>query len=501
VIVSFLHTGIKHLRHFCPKLIIFCLVIHQLSFQVQAQDSGPQDKTAQEIKFKYAFDIGGEPAFAIIQDRDGFMWFSSFFNGLLRYDGSSLKKYREGPGSISSDFVTQLFEDSDGFIWAGTNAGLNKYDKITNTFSVYRKDPQKPEQSIASSTFNLSSNTIIEDKNGILWFGTQSGLSRYDKGTGKFTNFWHQPDNPNSLSGNDIYTVFLDSEGLIWIGTKHSGANIYNPNKGTFTRFEHSADHPNSIPDNDIQAIVEDRQGFIWLGSRSNGLIRYNKKDGQFKHYKHNPNDPASLPQMSISDLYLKRDGKIAIIPSTSAVGLILFDPNSGSYEQQRKKPGDPFSLTTDTIQDVFEDRDGTLWVVHNNGKVDKHDPQAHRFNLYKHNPLDPKSLASDAPVPIFEDSKGNIWIGHFGAGLDRYNPETDDFTNFKPDSTNPKALPHGYPSVFLSNFSKPPPQVATHMTSGSSLSWIKRTEVTAEKLSASVGSCLYTFLSPVLRL
>ncbi|MDM8567280.1 two-component regulator propeller domain-containing protein [Candidatus Halobeggiatoa sp. HSG11] len=403
-----------------------------------------------DIKFEYAFDIGGEPCFAIIQDRDGFMWFSSFFNGLLRYDGSSLKKYREGSGSISSDFVTQLFEDSNGYIWAGTNAGLNKYDKNTNTFTIYTKDSQKPNQTLANNTFNLSSNTIVEDQEGLLWFGTQSGLSYFDKHTEKFTNFWHDPNDPNSLSGNDIYSVFLDSEGFIWIGTKHSGANKYDKKTGKFTRFQHSSDDPNSLPNNDIQAIIEDQQGFIWFGSRSNGLIRYDKKTNHFTHFKHNPSYSTSLPQMSISDLYLKQDGKIAVIPSTSAVGLILFDPKNGTYQQQHKKPGNPFSLTTDTVQDVFEDRDGTLWVVHNNGKVDKHDPKAHRFNLYKHNPLNPKSLASNAPVPVFEDSKGNIWIGHFGAGLDRYNPETDDFTHFKPDSNNPKTLPHGYPAGFF---------------------------------------------------
>ena len=63
------------------------------------------------LRFVYAFDIGGQPSFSTIQDRDGFLWFGSFFNGLVRYDGSSVKQYRGGPGSISSDFVTQLFED------------------------------------------------------------------------------------------------------------------------------------------------------------------------------------------------------------------------------------------------------------------------------------------------------------------------------------------------------------------------------------------------------
>ncbi len=404
----------------------------------------------QGYKFKYAFDIGGEPSFAVIQDRDGFLWFSSFFNGVVRYDGSGTKKIKEGPGSISSDFTTQLLEDSDGEIWIGTNAGLNRYNKTTDRVTIYRKDPNRPEKTIASDTFNLSSATIIQDRDGLFWFGTQSGLSRFDKKTETFTSYWHDSEDPNSLSGNDIFSVFEDSEGLIWIGTKKSGVNRFDKKSGNFVRFRHDPNNINTIPDNEIQSIIEDQQGYLWFASRAKGLIRFDKRTRRFKHFTNDPADPKSIPQMSIWELYLKSDGKIAVIPSTSAVGLVLFDPATETFEQYQADPGDPYSITTDTVHDVFEDRNGILWVVHNNGKVDKSDPKAHRFNLYQNNPKNENSLASNGPIPIFEDSKKNIWIGHFGAGLDRYNPQTDDFTHFKPDPKDPTTLPHGYPAGFF---------------------------------------------------
>jgi|GEM_PF-6537234 len=403
----------------------------------------------QDIKFQYAFDIGGEPSFAVIEDRDGFLWFSSFFNGMVRFDGSSVKKFREGPGAVSNDFVTHLLEDRNGDIWVGTNFGLNRYNKETNTFTHFFKDPENPETSLASSTFNLSSNTIIEDAEGYLWFGTQSGLSRFDVKTNTFRNFWHDPGDPKSLSDNDIFSVFEDSDGVIWVGTKHHGLNRFDKKTETFTRLRHDPADPHSLPDDEIQSIIEDKQGFLWLGTRDHGLVRMDRETGIFTHYTHDPVNPASLPQMSIWDLSLLRDGRIAVIQSTSAVGLILWDPETATYEQYLSDPSKSFSLSTNTVQDVFESSNGILWVVHNNGKVDKFDPKAHRFNLYKHNKLDLQSLASDAAVPVYEDQRGTIWIGHFGAGLDRYNPATNDFTHFKPDSKDPTTLPHGYPAGF----------------------------------------------------
>ncbi len=406
--------------------------------------------SATPMKFEYAFDIGGEPGFSIIQDRDGFLWFSSFYNGMVRFDGSSKWMIREGPDGISSDFVTQLFEDKDGHIWAGTNHGLNRYDKRTNTITRFLKDPAQPGSSLVGNIFNLASRTIIQDRQGYLWFGTQSGLSRFDAAKNTFTNYQHDPDDPHSLSDNDIFCVFEDRDGFIWVATKNHGVNRFDPQSGRFTRFTHDSEDPESLPDNAIQSIAQDRDGHLWFATREDGLIRRDRDSGRFSHFEHDPDDFDSLPQMSIWDLVSLNSGEIALISDASAVGLVLFDPRTGKHRQYRKKPGDPFSLATDTVHGVFEDRDGTLWIMHNNGKVDKADPRAQQFTLYRHNPLDEHSLASDAAVPVYQDRHGHIWVGHFGSGLDRYNPETDDFTHHKPDSKDPTSLPHGYPAGFF---------------------------------------------------
>ncbi len=421
-----------------------------LSLLMWLPDRSLAKTSAAPMKFEYVFDIGGEPGFAIIQDRDGFLWFSSFYNGMLRFDGTSKWMIREGPNGISNDFVTQLYEDQDGNIWAGTNHGLNRYDKIRNTITRYFRDPSRPESSLVGNVFNLSSRTIIQDRQGYLWFGTQSGLSRYDPDTGRFNHYQHDPADPQSLSDNNIFALFEDGEGYIWVATKNHGVNRFESKIEKFKRFMHDPGNAASLPDNAIQSVVQDWDGHLWFATREAGLIRRDRDSGRFSHIEHDPHDPESLPKMSIWDLVLMKSGEIALISDSSAVGLVLFDPRTGKHRQYRKKPGDPFSLSTDTVHGVFEDRDGTLWIMHNNGKVDKVDPQARRFTLYRHNPLDERSLASDAAVPVYQDRHGHVWIGHFGSGLDRYNPDTDDFIHHKPDSRDPASLPHGYPAGFF---------------------------------------------------
>jgi ligand-binding sensor domain-containing protein len=114
---------------------------------------------------------------------------------------------------LSNDFVTQVLEDSEGVFWIGTNNGLNRYDKKTNSWSTFFLEPDNPENSLAGSTSLLAATRIIEDRDGLLWFGTSSGLSAYDCREGKFKNYRHEVGNPNSLPGNEIRSVLEDRHG------------------------------------------------------------------------------------------------------------------------------------------------------------------------------------------------------------------------------------------------------------------------------------------------
>ena len=424
-----------------------CCVFLLLSLPLSA---GAGEGSTPNLKFEFAFNVGGTPWHNAIQDRQGFLWFATAFNGLARFDGSVAKYFRAGPQGLASDNVTQIFEDSEGLLWVGTNRGLTRYDKRDNRFVSFYKDPADPDGSLAGNEFNQYSTTIAEDKAGLLWFGTSRGLSSYDRKTGRFVNYFHQRGNADSLPGNDIRSVFADSWGSIWVGTSKDGLARIDKNSGSIVRYRNVPGDAHSLPADDITAILEDVAGDLWLASLKSGLIRYDRDSGRFEHFSNAPGNPHGLPQFDIRQMVRLKDGRLVVASSFSGGGLVLFDPKSRTTSVQKTRPGDPFGLAFNNVVGALEDRDGRLWVWYTSGRVDKHDPAGHRFEVFTHNPLDPKSVIRDGVVPILEDRRGNIWMGTSGEGLERYHPDTGEFEHFRAKPDDPTTLPQNCPNALL---------------------------------------------------
>lgn len=424
-----------------------CCVFLLLSLPLSA---GAGEGSTPNLKFEFAFNVGGTPWHNAIQDRQGFLWFATAFNGLARFDGSVAKYFRAGPQGLASDNVTQIFEDSEGLLWVGTNRGLTRYDKRDNRFVSFYKDPADPDGSLAGNEFNQYSTTIAEDKAGLLWFGTSRGLSSYDRKTGRFVNYFHQRGNADSLPGNDIRSVFADSRGSIWVGTSNDGLARIDKKTGRIERYRNVPGDAGSLPADDITAIVEDAAGDLWLASRKSGLIRRDRQSGRFEHFSNASGNPHGLPRFDIRQMVRLRDGRLFIATSFSGIGLVLFDPRTRTTSVQRTRPGDFHGLSFNNVLGALEDRDGRLWIWYTSGRVDKHDPEGHRFEVFRHNPLDPKSVIRDGVVQVLEDRRGNVWMGTSGEGLERYHPDTGEFEHFRARPDDPTTLPQNYPNALL---------------------------------------------------
>jgi len=390
-----------------------------------------------DIKFNHIFETGGYN-FDIAQDKDGFIWVGTI-NGVKVFNGYEVKSYTASKKTFPTNNIRTVYVDSEGLIWLATFGGLAMYDKKTNNFTIYKEDADDPN-SISSNVFNGSPNLITESKDGLLWFGTANGLNRFDKKNNKFTRYLNDPKNHNSLSNNNILSVFSDEDDFIWIGTK-GGLDKLDRKTKTFTHYKHDPDNLNVSKDigpGEVNVIAEDVDGVLWIGTSKSGLKKFNKENKKFTHYQNNPKDPSSIANNNIRTIFPSSDGSLWIChPYWVAVGIERFDKNNENFIQYKKDPSNPNTTVSDRVQVEIEDRSGVLWVGENLSTVSTYDKHFNKFKLYTPNPNDDHSIIANV-VAIVEDSNKDIWLGSGTEGLVKYNKDKNNFTPYLSDPNFP---------------------------------------------------------------
>ncbi len=373
---------------------------------------------------------------AILQDQFGFLWIGTE-DGLNRYNGYTFKIFRpdlNNPDAISDRWITSLFEDSQGYIWIGTRqGGLNRYDPATGKFTYYLHDPKDPK-SISSNNVTA----ILENKKGELWVGTNYGLNLLDRQTGEFQRFNSDPDVSTTISSNLITTLFEDSRGILWIGTDDGRLNRFNSATKNFTSYVYNPKNYSVVKGKSIKSIVEDHNGELWIASFE-GLQHFKPSESSFTTFKHSKAEPASLISDTILSLYMDRSDTLWVGTNE---GLDRFNPKTDNFVHYQHDPGDQTSLNNNIILSIREDRGGVLWIGTFGGGLNKFNKGQRKFAYYHYEPGNPNSLSTNYISPIFADSNGHIWIGTYGGGLNLLNPSTGVFTHYLHNPENPFSLP-----------------------------------------------------------
>ncbi len=373
----------------------------------------PLDK---DINFKTVLEFDLENYGAFLQDSEGFIWIGTS-DGLVRYDAYDMKFYKSTDYDLSSDSITSIIEDDEGYLWLGTFEGLNRFDKKTETFTVYKNNPE--------NLHSLSHNfiwSIIQDRDGYIWIGTGGGgLNRLDKSTGQFNHYRYQGKDPSSIRSDNVLALYEDKKGNIWTGTPN-GVSIMNKELNTFIQFPQKAKHSTS---NTYQTIYgkpfcEDRKGNLWIGTYGGGLLRFNPDTESLTQFKNNPKNPNSLCHNSIHSITEDENGRLWI--GTDGGGISILDEHRktfSNYNVQSK----PSQLRGNYISSIYEDRTGIIWIVYDMGGVDKYDRLLPNFNLYKpiyeYDILDQNDNLSGA---MEKKDDEHIWIGTYKGGLNLFN-------------------------------------------------------------------------------
>ena len=216
----------------------------------------------------------------ILKDSSGDFWIGLRDAGLDKFEPSKGKYTNFKPSiqdinSICDLYVTTLFEDSHGLIWAGTNNGINLINPQTNQIRAFHQLPGD-----SSSTHNNSVYGIAEDKNGTIWLATGRGLCKYNRDNDTFSVFLNKSQGETNTISDKLFCVFIDSKQDIWIGTRGGGIEKFNQLDSSFTSFTTD----DGLPNNVVYGILEDEQQNLWL-STNWGLSRFNRNDNTFINY------------------------------------------------------------------------------------------------------------------------------------------------------------------------------------------------------------------------
>ncbi len=385
---------------------------------------------------------------AIFQDSQGYLWVGTQ-DGLNRYDGYGFKIFKQDPDdptSLSHNGILALAEDKDGYLWVGTwGGGLNRFDPATQTFTRYLSDPDQP-----SSLSNNIVTSIRQDSTGALWVGTLGGLNRFDPETGGFDHFTHNPDDPNSLSSDAISVIFEDSAHQLWIGTgafgvEGAGLNRFDPATGKAVHYVHDKEDPGSLSSNNISSMYQAPDGTFWIATggfslKGGGLNQLDPRTGTIRRFLHDPEVADSLSSNELMTLWGDSSGVLWIGTWTAGLERMeLSDP--GHFVHYQNDRFFPDSLSGDQVWSLYRDRSGILWIGTSHSGLNKLPANSGQFSLYRHNPSDPASLSASAIGGFSEDARGNIWVATWGAGLERLDVRTGEFQHFRHDPEDPNSL------------------------------------------------------------
>lgn len=375
---------------------------------------------------------------AIVQDGQGFLWFGTQ-DGLNRYDGYTVtvfKHTRNDSLTISDNGIWSLARDTNGDVWIGTmRGGLSRYSVERGTFTHYRHDPDDPT---TISEDNVTS--VFLDSRGILWAGTLTrGLNRYDPQTGDFLHFEHNEHDSASLADNTVWTIAEDAKGQLWIATwgglcryvpPESGSSPGSPAaSGSFVRYRHNVSNPASPSSDNIRTLLVDRRQRLWIGTWGNGLDCFEPAAGTIRHFAYAPNNPSSVSSNLILSLHEDAAGMIWV--GTNDAGLNLLDPATGIARRFTHDPSALHSLNNSIVCSLYEDQAGILWIGTGAGGVNCYDRLKNRFTHYHSRQNNPHDLSGNDVWALLEDRAGYLWIGTYGNGLNRFDRTTGTFTRF----------------------------------------------------------------------
>jgi len=388
------------------------------------------DENNFKVLRRYQIDSFIDPALShevqifIDSDGDAWLYFPDQAFGLAHIaHGQHTIRYindKTGPIRLNNNLIKDLIEYRPGELWIATDhGGINVFDKNRLEVKYLTHDPDANQSISANAVF-----TLYKDNNDIVWIGThKQGINYYHQGMLRFSHIRRSSSKDSSLPYNDLNAFVEDKHGNLYIGTNGAGLIYHDRQKGAYKTFVHDPHNPNSIAGDVIVDLKIDSDGILWIGTYMNGLSRFDGKN--FRNYTHDPKDPKSLSDINVWKIY--EDQKKRLWIGTLRAGLNLLDKETDSFIRfPVNAPSLP--LNNRYVSSFAEDMEGNLWVGGGYGiDVINVDTKYHRY----FSALDERSgLKGNSISELIRDSRGIMWVTT-SQGLNYFDKETDRFVAY----------------------------------------------------------------------
>ncbi|MEI6948620.1 two-component regulator propeller domain-containing protein [Paraflavisolibacter sp. H34] len=302
---------------------------------------------------------------------------------------------------IAPPWVNKLFPDGP-WLWVTTEGdGLFRYDTRNGAVQQYRHGPG------ASSLADDAVRGINKDARSQLWLGTFRGLSVLDPASGKFSNYYHQPSLPYTLSQNSVRCIFRDQQDGMWLGTYYGGVNYYHPGDIVVNLLGQNTGEL-SLSDRVVNVIRQDSKGNFWIGTNDKGLNYWDTKARKIRYYTQEEGSGGGLSSNNIQAIAFSPSGQVLV--GTHNTGLNVLDPATGRTRVYRYREDDPNSLSGDMVYALLTDSRNRIWIGTRSG-LDQFHPSGPSFTRLFSDSAG-RRLSSDEITYLLEDSRHRIWIG-----------------------------------------------------------------------------------------
>lgn len=360
---------------------------------------------------------------AIVQDERGFLWVGTQA-GLNRFDGYEFRRYLADPDdplALDDATITALAVHPSGSVWIGTQQeGVAHHDPRHDIFVHLRHPGGRADPSWRRVT------ALAVDTAGAVWIGTRGGLARVAP-----------DDSPAAvlqvLDDRAVASLFAAPTGHVWVGRQSGVLEVYQDlTAHAPTRRLLPFDGP--VP---IRAITEDRNGTLWLAGDADEIVRIDAEGTMLRRHRLRTGPHGESPRLRA--LVVDGDGRAWV--GGLATGIAVVDPSSGRTRELRRSAFDPHGLSDDDVLALHLDTVGTLWIGTLSGGLVRLRQDEAGFGHYWHRPDDASSLSHDVVTSFSVQPDGALWIGTDGGGLNRLVPGTDRFERLALPGSAPGAM------------------------------------------------------------